>query len=141
LKFLQSIISLEISYLVLKILCHVPCAVFFITSSLRFKKGSSRTFANIGQNFKDIFMEGERILQRIELLSVDLCYKLYVRRLQMLENEELSVWSQTSIVNWLVILSFNLIVRACNINPLITVLFFAISFHLPWIYLWSFCSQ
>ena len=43
------------------------------------------------KNFKDILMEDERTLQRIELLSVDLCYKLYVRRLKLLENEELSV--------------------------------------------------
>jgi hypothetical protein len=55
------------------------------------------TLASVGQivdceSFKDILMEDERTLQRIELLSVDLCYKLYVRRLQMLENEELSVW-------------------------------------------------
>ena len=55
------------------------------------------TLASVGQivdceTFKDILMEDERTLQRIELLSVDLCYKLYVRRLQMLENEELSVW-------------------------------------------------
>jgi hypothetical protein len=43
------------------------------------------------KNFKEILMEDERTLQRIELLSMDLSYKLYVRRLHMLENEELSV--------------------------------------------------
>jgi hypothetical protein len=62
------------SYLVLKILCYVPCAVFFITSSLRFKKGSSRTFANIGQDVKKWIMSSSSLWHSKQVAGIGLDY-------------------------------------------------------------------